>query len=146
MVLGEAYMRDILRPPPADPSALPPNPPHPFQRSFPFYLRHRFLKYHWPLVFGYAASIYVFMSIDSARNKGNKEAYDAAIAEGRAPCEYCYAAVQLLLWGCAHQSCSDAACRDSSCDNKAIQPCVIPSHPLCKAAAAACVPVCKAAA
>eukprot|EP00775_Hariotina_reticulata_P008213 gene8213-8405_t len=50
MTLTEAYMRNILRPPPADPSNLPPNPPHPFQKSFSFYLKNRFLKYHFPLV------------------------------------------------------------------------------------------------
>lgn len=88
MVLGEEYMRGILRPPPADPSALPPNPPHPFQKSFAFYLRQRFVKYHWPLVMGYGVAIWAFMGVDEARRNAAKAAYDKAIAEGHAPCEW----------------------------------------------------------
>ncbi|KAF8068389.1 hypothetical protein HT031_002078 [Scenedesmus sp. PABB004] len=85
MVLGEAYMRNILRPPPAEGAALPPNPAHPFQQSFSFYLRQRFLRHHFPLVFGYGVAIYLFMGIDSARNSAQKAAYDKAIEEGHAP-------------------------------------------------------------
>lgn len=87
MVLGEEHLRNILRPPPADPSNLPPNPPHPFQKSFSFYLRQRFLKHHFPLVFGYGCAIYLFMSIDSARNNAQEAAYEKAISEGHSPCK-----------------------------------------------------------
>lgn len=89
MVLGEAHLRNILRPPPVDPTNLPPNPPHPFQKSFSFYLRQRFLKHHFPLVFGYGVAIYLFMGIDSARNSAQQASYEKAISEGHSPCECC---------------------------------------------------------
>jgi hypothetical protein len=98
MVLGEAHLRNILRPPPVDPTNLPPNPPHPFQKSFSFYLRQRFLKHHFPLVFGYGVAIYLFMGIDSARNNAQQASYEKAISEGHSPCEccrcFCWNAVQ----------------------------------------------------
>lgn len=100
MVLGEEYMRNILRPPPADPTNLPPNPPHPFQKSFSFYFRQRFLKHHWALAAGYATAIYVFMSIDSARNSAQKAAYEKAISEGHAPCELLLTAVKQIQLSC----------------------------------------------
>lgn len=87
MVLGEAYLRGILRPPPADVSALAPNPPHPFQQSFGFYMRQRFMKHHFALVVGYGLTIWAFVSIDKARNNAGKAAYDKAIEEGHSPCE-----------------------------------------------------------
>ena len=86
MVLGEAYLRNILRPPPVDASALPANPAHPFQKSFMFYLRQRFLKHHTPLLFGYAVSLYVFSQLDGAMKNGKKKAFDKAIEEGHSPC------------------------------------------------------------
>ncbi|KIY96966.1 F1F0 ATP synthase associated 10.0kDa protein [Monoraphidium neglectum] len=85
MVLGEAYLKGILRPPLADVKALPPNPPHPFQTDLLFYLRQRFFKHHTPLVFGFAVAIYAFTQVDSMMAAGKKKAYDEAIAEGRSP-------------------------------------------------------------
>jgi len=87
MTLTEAYMRNILRPPPADPSNLPPNPPHPFQKNFSFYLKNRFLKYHFPLVVGYGLTVYLFTKIDEARNNAKKAAYEKNISEGHSPCK-----------------------------------------------------------
>lgn len=87
MVLTETFMRGILRPPPVDAAALPPNPPHPFQTSFTYYLRQRFFKHHTPLLLGYAASIWIFCNIDAAMKEGKKSAYDHAVAEGHVPCE-----------------------------------------------------------
>lgn len=88
MTLGEAYLRGILRPPHPNPAALPPNPPHPFQTSFMYYFRQRFLKHHTPWVFGYAFSIWVFMQVDKGMQNGKKAAYEKAIAEGHKPCEW----------------------------------------------------------
>jgi hypothetical protein len=87
MVLGEAYLRGILRPPPADLTNLPPNPAHPFQKSFSFYFKQRFWKHHHALVVGYGFTIWLFMKIDSAREAAKKTSYDKAIAEGHVPCE-----------------------------------------------------------
>lgn len=87
MVLGESYLKGILRPPLADPRALPPNPPHPFQTDLGFYLRQRFLKHHFPLVVGFAVAIYAFTGVDAAMRGAKKRAYDEAVAEGRSPCE-----------------------------------------------------------
>jgi hypothetical protein len=87
MVLGESYLKGILRPPLADVKALPPNPPHPFQTDFGFYLRQRFLKNHFPLVVGFAVAIWAFSAADQAMRDGKKRAYDEAIAAGRSPCE-----------------------------------------------------------
>ncbi|GBF87821.1 hypothetical protein Rsub_00532 [Raphidocelis subcapitata] len=85
MVLGEAYLRGILRPPPADVKSLPKNPPHPFQTDLGFYLRQRFFKHHTPLVFGFAVAIWAFTKVDSMMSDGKKRAYDEAVAEGRSP-------------------------------------------------------------
>ena len=87
MVLGESYLKGILRPPLADVKALPPNPPHPFQTDMGFYLRQRFLKHHFPLVVGFAVAIYAFSGADSAMRDAKKRAYDEAVAAGRQPCE-----------------------------------------------------------
>lgn len=85
MVLGESYLKGILRPPLADVSALPPNPPHPFQTDALFYLRQRFFKHHTPLVFGFAVAIWVFTQADKGMAGAKKKAYDEAVAEGRTP-------------------------------------------------------------
>lgn len=85
-VLGESYLRGILRPPLADVRALPPNPPHPFQKDMMFYLRQRFFKHHTPLVFGFAVAIWAFSKADQGMAGAKKKAYDEAIAEGRSPC------------------------------------------------------------
>jgi hypothetical protein len=87
MVLGEAYLKGILRPPLADAKALPPNPPHPFQTNTGFYLKQRFLKHHFPLVVGFAVAIWAFTGADNAMRAGKKKAYDEAVAAGRSPCE-----------------------------------------------------------
>jgi hypothetical protein len=89
MVLGEAYLRGILRPPPTSAAALPPNPPHPFQQSFAFYVRQRFMKHHVALVVGYGITIWAFLNIDKARNGAQKANYDKAVSEGHVPCELC---------------------------------------------------------
>lgn len=85
MVLGESYLRGILRPPLADVKALPPNPPHPFQTDTLFYLRQRFFKHHTPLVVGFAFAIWAFTKADEGMRNAKKKAYDDAIAEGRSP-------------------------------------------------------------
>jgi hypothetical protein len=89
MVLGEAELRNILRPPPASVEALPPNPAHPFQKSFAYYFRQRFLKHHTPFLVGYGFSIWCFVQLDSAMKNGKKKSYEHAIAEGHTPCECC---------------------------------------------------------
>jgi hypothetical protein len=91
MVLGEAYLRGILRPPPADPFTVAPNPPHPFQKSFSYYFRQRFWPHHHALVVGFGITIWLFTSIDSAREAAKKASFDKAIAEGHSPCECCTA-------------------------------------------------------
>ncbi|KAI8474042.1 MAG: mitochondrial ATP synthase subunit ASA8 [Monoraphidium minutum] len=85
MVLGESYLRGILRPPLADPRMLPPNPPHPFQTDFMFYLRQRFFKHHTPLVIGFAFAIWAFTQADKGMAGAKKKAYDEAVKEGREP-------------------------------------------------------------
>jgi hypothetical protein len=87
MPLTEQYMRGILRPPPANPAALGPNPPHPFQQSFMYYFRQRFMKHHTPWIIGYGVSIYVFMQIDKAMQNGKKASFEHAVADGHAPGE-----------------------------------------------------------
>lgn len=87
MVLGEAYLKGILRPPLADPSALPPNPPHPFQTNVGFYLKQRFFKHHTPLVFGFAVAIWAFTAADGAMSGAKTRSYEEAIAAGRTPGE-----------------------------------------------------------
>jgi hypothetical protein len=87
MVLGESYLKGILRPPLADPKALPPNPPHPFQTDFGFYLKQRFFKHHTPLVIGFAVAIWAFTAVDRGMANAKKTAYDEAVAAGRSPCE-----------------------------------------------------------
>jgi hypothetical protein len=85
MVLTEQFMRNILRPPPTDVAALPPNPPHPFQKSFSYYFKQRFLKSHTPLLVGYAFSIWVFMQLDSGMKGAKKKSFDEAVAKGESP-------------------------------------------------------------
>lgn len=85
MPLTEQYLRGILRLPHPNPAALPPNPPHPFQQSFMFYFRHRFMRHHTPWIFGYGVSIYLFVQIDKAMKDGQRAAYEQAIAEGHVP-------------------------------------------------------------
>lgn len=74
MVLGESYLKGILRAPLADVKALPPNPPHPFQTDLGFYLRQRFFKHHFPLVFGFAVAIWVFSKADQGMRNAKKKA------------------------------------------------------------------------
>lgn len=87
MVLGEQYLQNILRPPPTNVGAVPPNPLHPFQSNFMYYLRKRFIPHHAPLVYGYIFSIFCFSSIDAAMKNAQANKYEAAIKEGKAPCE-----------------------------------------------------------
>lgn len=89
MVLGESYLKGILRPPLEDVRALPPNPPHPFQKSLSFYLKQRFFKHHTPLVVGFGVAIWAFTKADDAMRNGKRRAFDEAVAEGRNPCECC---------------------------------------------------------
>jgi hypothetical protein len=85
MVMGESYLKGILRPPIADPKALPPNPPHPFQKDVGFYLKQRFFKHHFPLVFGFGVAIWAFSKVDQMMRDGKKRAYDEAVAAGKQP-------------------------------------------------------------
>lgn len=85
MVLTEQFMRNILRPPPTDTAQLPPNPPHPFQKSFSYYLRQRFFKHHTPLLVGYAFSIWVFVQLDKGMAGAKKKSFDEAVAKGESP-------------------------------------------------------------
>jgi len=88
MVLGESYLKGILRPPLADAKALPPNPPHPFQTDLGFYLKQRFMKNHFPLVVGFAVAIWCFTKADAGMRDAKKRNYDEAVAAGRSPCEW----------------------------------------------------------
>jgi hypothetical protein len=83
-MLGEAELRNILRPPP-NPVALPVNPPHPFQTSFLYYFRQRFLKNHTPFLFGYAFSVWTFVQLDKMMKNGQRKSYETAIKEGHSP-------------------------------------------------------------
>lgn len=85
MVLSEQYLKGILRPPPTSLAQLPPNPPHPFQTSFTYYLRTRVFKHHTPLLIGYAFSIWVFGQLDGAMEAGKKASYEKTIMEGKTP-------------------------------------------------------------
>jgi hypothetical protein len=87
MTLGESYLRGILRPPPVSAEALPPNPSHPFQQSFAYYLRTRLLKHHFPLLVGFGFSVYVFNGVSGAMQQAKVNSYEKAIKEGRVPCE-----------------------------------------------------------
>jgi hypothetical protein len=87
MTLGESYLQGILRPPPVSAEALPPNPHHPFQKSFTYYLRTRLLKHHFPLIVGFGFSIYVFNGINDAMKQAQLKKYEKAISEGRVPCK-----------------------------------------------------------
>ena len=71
MPLGESHLKGILRPPLADASALPPNPPHPFQTNLGFYLKQRFFKHHTPLVIGFAVAIWAFTAADAGMAGGS---------------------------------------------------------------------------
>jgi hypothetical protein len=87
MTLGESYLRGILRPPPVSAEALPPNPSHPFQQSFTYYLRTRLLKHHFPLILGFGFAVYVFNGVSGAMQQAKVNSYEKAIKEGRVPCE-----------------------------------------------------------
>lgn len=87
MVLGESYLHNILRAPPASVAEIPPNPLHPFQKSLTFYIRKRFIPHHTPLVFGYAFAIFCFAGIDGAMKNATVKKFEASIEAGKAPCE-----------------------------------------------------------
>jgi hypothetical protein len=85
MVLGEAYLKDILRPPPT--GAVPANVPHPFAKSLYTYFTKRVMVKHWYLAAGFAFTLTLYGTLDELRDAGKKKAYDAAVMEGRQPCE-----------------------------------------------------------
>lgn len=85
MTLGEAYLKDILRPPPT--SGVPQNVQHPFQKSFYTYLTKKAIPRHWFLAVGFTCAITLYGTLDSLREGGKQKSYDQAVMEGRQPCE-----------------------------------------------------------
>lgn len=86
MVLGEAYLKDILRTPPT--TSLPANVPHPYQKSFYTYATKKLIPKHWFLLAGFATTLTLYGMLDNLRDAGKKSGYDAAVLAGKAPCEY----------------------------------------------------------
>jgi hypothetical protein len=105
MTLGESYLRGILRPPPVSAEALPPNPSHPFQQSFTYYLRTRLLKHHFPLLVGFGFSVYVFNGVSAAMQQAKVNSYEKAIKEGRVPCERPLPGASRAPRGCRPRCC-----------------------------------------
>ena len=93
MTLGEAYLKDILRPPPT--GSIPPNVPHPYQTSFYTYATKKLFPKHWFLLAGFGFTITLYGVLDSLKDGAKKKAYDDAVAAGRQPCE-CVNAVVVL--------------------------------------------------
>ena len=86
MTLGEAYLKDILRPPPT--GFVPENVAHPFQKSTYTYVTKKFLPRHWYLAAGFAFTLTLYGQLDNLREGGKKKAYDDAVMAGKAPCKY----------------------------------------------------------
>jgi hypothetical protein len=84
MVLGEEFLKNILRAPPKDPSNWV-NKPHPFQTDFSYYLRKRFIKNHHALVLGYAFSLWCFGKVDGLMESAKTKKYEDAIMAGKVP-------------------------------------------------------------
>nr|6RD4_8 Chain 8, Mitochondrial ATP synthase subunit ASA8 [Polytomella sp. Pringsheim 198.80]6RD5_8 Chain 8, Mitochondrial ATP synthase subunit ASA8 [Polytomella sp. Pringsheim 198.80]6RD7_8 Chain 8, Mitochondrial ATP synthase subunit ASA8 [Polytomella sp. Pringsheim 198.80]6RD8_8 Chain 8, Mitochondrial ATP synthase subunit ASA8 [Polytomella sp. Pringsheim 198.80]6RD9_8 Chain 8, Mitochondrial ATP synthase subunit ASA8 [Polytomella sp. Pringsheim 198.80]6RDA_8 Chain 8, Mitochondrial ATP synthase subu len=83
MVLGEVYLKDILRTPPT--GAIPANVPHPFQTSFYTYATKKLIPRHWYLLGGFTFTITLYGILDGLRDSGKKKAYDEAIHAGKTP-------------------------------------------------------------
>jgi hypothetical protein len=84
MAMTEQYLAGILRPPPT--GAVPANVPHPFHSPYT-YLVKRALPKHWFLAAGFTFTISLYGVLDGLRDSGKKAAYDAAVMEGKQPCE-----------------------------------------------------------
>ena len=85
MVLGEAYLKDILRPPPT--TGVPANVAHPFQASFLTYVQKKVIPKHIYLVAGFGFTITMYGVLDGLLNGAKKSSYDAAVLAGKTPCE-----------------------------------------------------------
>jgi hypothetical protein len=85
MVLGEAYLQNILRAPPTDPANWL-NKPHPFQTDISYYLRKRFVKNHHALVIGYVFSLWAFGKVDDLMESSKVKKYEKAVLAGQLPC------------------------------------------------------------
>eukprot|EP00197_Chlamydomonas_leiostraca_P012048 CAMPEP_0202862336 /NCGR_PEP_ID=MMETSP1391-20130828/3416_1 /ASSEMBLY_ACC=CAM_ASM_000867 /TAXON_ID=1034604 /ORGANISM="Chlamydomonas leiostraca, Strain SAG 11-49" /LENGTH=89 /DNA_ID=CAMNT_0049541865 /DNA_START=37 /DNA_END=306 /DNA_ORIENTATION=+ len=83
MTLGEAYIKDILRPPPV--GSVPGNVPHPFQKSFYTYLTKKAMPKHWYLAAGFTFTLTLYSALDSLREAGKQKSYDQAVMEGKKP-------------------------------------------------------------
>jgi hypothetical protein len=103
MVLGEAYLKDILRPPPT--GAMPANIPHPFATNLYAYVTKRFIPKHWYLAAGFAFTLTLYGTLDGLRDSGKKGAYDAAVMAGKQPCELFPYSVDLEFLRIACQDC-----------------------------------------
>ncbi len=101
MVLGEAYIKDILRPPPV--SGVPANPAHPFQLSFYTYLTKRAIPKHWYLAAAFTFTLTLYGTLDSLRDSGKKAAYDAAVLDGKKPCESAHLIARFCSGANAHR-------------------------------------------
>ena len=86
MTLGEAYLKDILRPPPT--GFMPANVAHPYQKSFYTYATKKLIPRHWFLLAGFTFTITLYGQLDSLRDAGKKKAYDEAVLAGKQPCEH----------------------------------------------------------
>lgn len=86
MVLGEALLKDVLRPPPV--ASVPANPAHPFQSSFYTYLTRRAIPKHWYLAAGFTFTLTMYGLVDGLRESGKKAKYDEAVLAGKQPCEW----------------------------------------------------------
>lgn len=98
MTLGEAYIKDILRPPPT--GSVPANVAHPFQTSFYTYLTKKFIPRHWYLAAGFTFTLTLYGTLDGLREAGKKKAYDAAVMEGRQPCKFARTGVPMGTGRC----------------------------------------------
>lgn len=85
MVLGEAYLKGILRPPPS--GFVPEYVPHPHSSNFLLYLRERGVRQNWFIFGGVACAVYVFSSLQTMREKMGEKKYEEAIMSGHAPCK-----------------------------------------------------------
>lgn len=85
MTLGEAYIKDILRPPPV--GCVPANVAHPFQSSFYTYLTKRAVPKHWFLAAGFTFTLVMYSQLDNLREAGKQKNYDQAVMEGKKPCK-----------------------------------------------------------
>lgn len=95
--LTEAYLKDILRPPPT--GAVPKNVAHIFQSSPYTYFVKRAIPKHWYLAAGFGFTVTLYGVFDGLRDSGKKASYDAAVMEGKQPCEFEYFSLVSVLSG-----------------------------------------------